>query len=191
MKTLILAGGYGTRLIEETRTLPKPMIEVGGKPILWHIMKTYSHYGFRDFVVLLGYRGFVIKEYFANFFLHSSDVTFDLARNEMIVHKVACEPWRVTLLDTGDGTLTGGRVLRAREAIGDEPFMLTYGDGLGNVDRPAEEAHRRRASHGHALPVGAGDAHDRFVDGRRPTGGSRHRKFERRMECSFTPRHAT
>ena len=160
MKTLILAGGYGTRLIEETRTLPKPMVEIGGKPILWHIMKTYSHYGFHDFVVLLGYRGFVIKEYFANFFLHASDVTFDLARNEMIVHRVACEPWRVTLLDTGDGTLTGGRVLRAREAIGNEPFMLTYGDGVGDVNIAALlDFHRR---HGKLATVTSVQPEGRF-----------------------------
>jgi glucose-1-phosphate cytidylyltransferase len=137
MKTLILAGGYGTRLSEETHILPKPMVEIGGKPILWHIMKIYSHYGFHDFVILLGNKGYVIKEYFANYFLHHSDVTFDLAGNQMTVHRHTCEPWRVTLLDTGRDTQTGGRLLRARHWIGDERFMLTYGDAVGDIDIPA------------------------------------------------------
>jgi glucose-1-phosphate cytidylyltransferase len=137
MKTLILAGGYGTRLSEETRILPKPMIEIGGRPILWHIMKIYSHYGFHDFVILLGNKGYVIKEYFANYFLHHSDVTFDLADNRMTVHRNTCEPWRVTLLDTGRDTQTGGRLLRARQWLDDERFMLTYGDAVGDIDIPA------------------------------------------------------
>lgn len=134
MKVLILAGGLGTRLSEETDLRPKPMVEIGGKPILWHIMKLYSHYGFNDFVILLGYKGYVIKEYFANYFLHQSDVTFDLAGNKMEIHNNKCEPWSVTLLDTGRETMTGGRILKAKEYTNDQAFMLTYGDGLANID---------------------------------------------------------
>lgn len=134
MKVLILAGGFGTRLSEETVLKPKPMVNIGEKPILWHIMKSYSHYGFNEFVVLLGYKGYVIKEYFANYFLHHSDVTFDLSKNEMEVHNNVGDPWKVTLLDTGLNTMTGGRVKRAKDFIGDEPFMLTYGDGLSNIN---------------------------------------------------------
>ena len=134
MKVVILAGGLGTRLSEETDLRPKPMLEIGGKPILWHIMKTYSHYGFNEFVILLGYKGYYIKEYFANYFLHQSDITFDLSSNKINVHSNACEPWKVTLLDTGTETMTGGRVLRARPFIGNEPFMLTYGDGVSDVN---------------------------------------------------------
>jgi glucose-1-phosphate cytidylyltransferase len=133
MKTLILAGGYGTRISEETDLKPKPMVEVGGRPILWHIMKIYSHFGFNDFVVLLGYKGYVIKEYFANYFLHQSDVTIDLAENRVEVHQNTSEPWRVTLLDTGLDTMTGGRIRTARSYIGDSPFHLTYGDGVADV----------------------------------------------------------
>jgi glucose-1-phosphate cytidylyltransferase len=134
MKVLILAGGYGTRLSEETDIRPKPMIEIGGKPILWHIMKMYSYYGFNDFVILLGYKGYYIKEYFANYYLHQSDVTFDMQTGEMTVHSNASEPWRVTLLDTGIDTMTGGRIKRAKEFIGDEAFLLTYGDGVSDVN---------------------------------------------------------
>ena len=134
MKVVILAGGLGTRLSEETTVRPKPMVEVGGKPVLWHIMKTYSHHGVNDFVICLGYRGYVIKEYFANYFLHMSDVTFDLRRNEMKVHHNASEPWTVTLVDTGDATMTGGRLKRVREHVGDDTFCFTYGDGLSNVN---------------------------------------------------------
>ncbi|HJJ41790.1 MAG TPA: glucose-1-phosphate cytidylyltransferase [Methanocorpusculum sp.] len=134
MKVVILAGGYGTRLSEETSVIPKPMVEIGGHPILWHIMKIYSHYGFNDFIILLGYKGYVIKEYFANYFLHQSDVTFDLSKNEMTVHEKHSEPWRVTLLDTGLNTQTGGRILRAKKYIGNEPFLLTYGDGVSNIN---------------------------------------------------------
>ncbi len=145
MKALILAGGYGTRLAEETE--PKPMAEIGGKPILWHIMKIYSQYGVNDFVILLGYKGYVIKEYFANYFLHQSDVTFDLAQNKMELHANSSEPWKVTLIDTGLDTMTGGRVARARKHVGDEPFFLTYGDGVGNVDIGALRAfHESRKS---------------------------------------------
>jgi glucose-1-phosphate cytidylyltransferase len=133
MKVVILAGGLGTRLSEETTLRPKPMVEIGGKPILWHIMKIYARHGFNDFVVCLGYKGYVIKEYFANYFLHMSDVTFDLANNRLEVHHAQAEPWRVTLVDTGDATLTGGRVKRVAPYLGDE-FMLTYGDGVADID---------------------------------------------------------
>lgn len=134
MKVLILAGGYGTRISEETDLKPKPMIEIGGKPILWHIMKIYSSYGFNEFVVLLGYKGYVLKEYFANYFLHQSDVTFNLQDNDMQIHNNTSEPWKVTLLDTGIDTMTGGRVKKAKEFIGNEPFLLTYGDGVADVN---------------------------------------------------------
>ena len=134
MKAVILAGGLGTRISEETHLKPKPMIEIGGKPILWHIMKTYSFYGINDFVICCGYKGYVIKEYFANYFLHMSDVTFDMAANKMEIHQNSAEPWRVTLVDTGDNTMTGGRLKRVREYLGDEDFCFTYGDGVADVD---------------------------------------------------------
>jgi len=134
MKVLLLAGGFGTRLSEETDVRPKPMVEIGGKPILWHIMKTYSQYGFNDFVILLGYKSYYIKEYFANYFLHQSDVTIDIQSGEMEVHNNSSEPWKITLLDTGLNSMTGGRVKRAQKFIGDEPFMLTYGDGVADID---------------------------------------------------------
>lgn len=134
MKVLLLAGGLGTRLSEETGLRPKPMVEIGGKPILWHIMKLYSYYGFNDFVILLGYKGYYIKEYFANYFLHQSDVTIDLKTNEMEILNNSSEPWRVTLLDTGLHTMTGGRVKRAKNFVGNEPFMLTYGDGVSDIN---------------------------------------------------------
>jgi glucose-1-phosphate cytidylyltransferase len=134
MKVLILAGGYGTRLSEETNIVPKPMVEIGGRPIIWHIMKTYSHYGFNDFVILLGYKGYSIKEFFANYFLHQSDVTINLATGEMEVHKNESEPWKVTLLETGLQTMTGGRIKRAASIIKDEPFLLTYGDGVADIN---------------------------------------------------------
>lgn len=135
MKVVILAGGFGTRISEESHLKPKPMIEIGGRPILWHIMKIYSHFGFNDFVVCLGYKGYCIKEYFAHYFLHESDVTFDFRNSsQRIIHQHTAEPWQVTLVDTGAETMTGGRVKRVREYLGDEPFMLTYGDGVGNVN---------------------------------------------------------
>jgi glucose-1-phosphate cytidylyltransferase len=134
MKTLLLAGGFGTRLSEETALKPKPMVEIGGKPILWHIMKLYSHYGYNDFVVLLGYKGHVIKEYFINYFYHQNDIEIDIANNEVKILNNNSEPWKITLLETGLHTMTGGRVLRAKEVVGDEPFMLTYGDGVGDID---------------------------------------------------------
>lgn len=134
MKAVILAGGLGTRISEESHLRPKPMIEIGGKPIIWHIMKIYTHFGITDFVVCLGYKGYVIKEYFANYFLHMSDVTFDMAENRMHIHNRHAEPWRVTLVDTGDSTATGGRLKRARDYLDDGTFCLTYGDGVANVD---------------------------------------------------------
>jgi glucose-1-phosphate cytidylyltransferase len=134
MKAVILAGGLGTRISEESHLRPKPMIEIGGKPILWHIMKIYSHHGIQDFVICLGYKGYVIKEYFANYFLHMSDVTFDMSNNTMEVHQRYVEPWRVTLVNTGEDTLTGGRLRRVREHLGDEPFCFTYGDGVADID---------------------------------------------------------
>ena len=135
MKAVILAGGLGTRLSEETTVRPKPMVEIGGRPILWHILKIYSAYGIHDFVICLGYKGYVIKEYFANYFLHMSDVTFDMAHNRMHVHNNNAEPWRVTLVDTGDDSMTGGRLLRVKEYVKDEKFFcFTYGDGVGDID---------------------------------------------------------
>ena len=134
MKVVILAGGLGTRISEESHLKPKPMIEIGGRPILWHIMKYYSEFGFHDFVICLGYKQYVVKEFFADYFLHTSDVTFDLANNKMEVHNNYAEPWKVTLVDTGLNTMTGGRVKRIQPYIGNEPFMLTYGDGVCNVD---------------------------------------------------------
>jgi glucose-1-phosphate cytidylyltransferase len=143
MKAVILAGGLGTRLAEETTVRPKPMIEIGGKPILWHIMKTYSHHGVDEFVICLGYKGYLIKEYFANYFLHMSDVTIDLRRNRMEVHHEHAEPWRITLVDTGDDTQTGGRLRRVAEHVGDETFCFTYGDGVADIDIGAELAFHR------------------------------------------------
>lgn len=134
MKVVILAGGYGTRISEESAIKPKPMVEIGEKPILWHIMKIYSAYGLTDFVICCGYKGHLIKEYFANYFLHMSDVTFDLKNNQMKVHTNGVEPWQVTLIDTGDGTMTGGRLKRVKAYLGNETFCFTYGDGVGNVD---------------------------------------------------------
>lgn len=134
MKVVLLAGGAGTRISEETSVRPKPMIEIGGKPILWHIMKIYSQFGFHEFVICLGYKGYVIKEYFANYFLHTSDVTFDLARNKMTVHQNFSEPWVITLVETGPETMTGGRIRRVKEYVGNDTFMLTYGDGVSNIN---------------------------------------------------------
>jgi glucose-1-phosphate cytidylyltransferase len=134
MKVVILAGGFGTRLSEETEVKPKPMIEIGGKPILWHIMKIYSHYGYDEFVVCLGYKGYVIKEYFANYYRHHSDITIDFAINTTQIHNSHAEPWKVTLIDTGQDTMTGGRVKRIQQFTDGKPFMLTYGDGVGEVN---------------------------------------------------------
>lgn len=134
MKVVILAGGLGTRLSEETVVRPKPMVEIGGMPILWHIMKIYSAHGFHEFVICLGYKGYVIKEYFANYFLHQSDVTIDLTTNQIHIHDSQAEPWQITLVDTGKDSMTGGRIRRVRHHLGNEPFLLTYGDGVGNIN---------------------------------------------------------
>ena len=134
MKAVILAGGFGTRIGEETHLKPKPMIEIGDKPIIWHIMKTYSAHGVNDFIICLGYKGYMIKEYFANYTLHMSDITFDLAKNKIRIHHQNVEPWRVTLVDTGEGTMTGGRIKRIRPYVENEPFLLTYGDGVADID---------------------------------------------------------
>ncbi len=154
MKAVLLAGGLGTRISEETHLKPKPMIEIGGKPILWHIMKMYSHHGINDFIICCGYKGYIIKEYFANYFLHMSDVTFDMVNNRMEVHQQKVESWKVTLIDTGEDTLTGGRLKRVADYIKNEEFFcLTYGDGVSNVDISASIAFHRR--HGKLATVTA------------------------------------
>ena len=135
MKVVLLAGGFGTRISEESHLRPKPMVEIGGKPILWHIMKYYSHFGHNEFIICCGYKQHVIKEWFANYYLHNSDITFDFTQdNKMIVHNNVAEPWKVTLIDTGLNTMTGGRIKRIKDYVNNEPFMLTYGDGVSNVD---------------------------------------------------------
>jgi glucose-1-phosphate cytidylyltransferase len=183
MKAVILAGGLGTRISEETHLKPKPMIEIGGKPILWHIMKMYSAYGINDFVICCGYKGYVIKEYFANYFLHMSDVTFDMASNQMQVHQQKAEPWRVTLVDTGDDTLTGGRLKRVADYIKEEEaFCFTYGDGVSDVDIGAlvryHQQHGKLATVTAVLPPGrygalerSGDQVTEFVEKPRGDGG--------------------
>lgn len=161
MKAVILAGGFGTRISEETALRPKPMIEVGGRPILWHIMKMYGAHGINDFVICCGYRGYVIKEYFANYFLHMSDVTFDMSSNSMEVHQNYAEPWRVTLVDTGEASMTGGRLRRVREHLdGDEAFCFTYGDGVSDLDISALVAFHKK--HGKMATVTAVEPGGRF-----------------------------
>lgn len=161
MKVVILAGGFGTRLSEETELKPKPMVEIGDRPILWHIMKIYSHYGFNDFIICLGYKGYVIKEYFANYFLHQSDVTFDFTnKSDRIIHSQRAEPWRVTLVDTGRNTMTGGRVKRIQEYVGNETFMLTYGDGVGDI--AIDDLVRFHKNHGKYATVTAVQPSGRF-----------------------------
>ncbi len=144
MKAVILAGGYGTRISEETHLKPKPMVEIGGKPILWHILKIFSAHGINEFVICCGYKGYMIKEYFANYFLHMSDVTFNMLTNSMEVHRKQAEPWEITLVDTGETTMTGGRLKRVRDYVEDEPFCFTYGDGLADVDITALVSHHKK-----------------------------------------------
>lgn len=160
MKVLLLAGGFGTRLSEETDIRPKPMVEIGGKPILWHIMKIYSKYGFNDFVVLLGYKGYYIKEYFANYFLHQSDVTIDMSNGKIEVLNNSSEPWKVTLIDTGIDSMTGGRIKRAQKIVGNEPFMLTYGDGVSDIN--IEELVKFHKSHGKLMTMTSAQPDGRF-----------------------------
>ncbi len=171
MKAVILAGGLGTRLSEETSVRPKPMIEIGGKPVLWHSLKIYSCHGIRDFIICLGYKGYLVKEYFANYFLHTSDVTFDLARNDMQVHNRHAEPWRVTLVDTGEHTQTGGRLKRVAGYLEDEDFCFTYGDGLSDLSITRQLAFHRE--HGTLATVCAVQPPGRFgaldIDGSRIT----------------------
>ncbi len=158
MKVVILAGGLGTRLSEETDFKPKPMVEIGGKPILWHIMKIYSYYGYNEFIICCGYKGYMIKEYFANYYLHQADVTVDLSTNELEVHMSHAEPWKVTLVDTGIKTMTGGRIKRIEKYVGNKPFLLTYGDGLGDVNIKAlvdfHKKHGKKASITAVQPIG-------------------------------------
>lgn len=160
MKVLVLAGGYGTRLSEETEIKPKPMVEIGGKPILWHIMKIYSHYGYNDFVILVGYKGYQIKEYFTNYFIHQSDVTVDTKTGKIEIHNNSSEPWKVTILDTGLDTMTGGRIKRAQNFIGDKSFLLTYGDGVADVNiSKLIEFHE---SHGKSMTLTSAQPEGRF-----------------------------
>lgn len=160
MKAVILAGGRGSRLAEETEVRPKPMVTIGGKPILWHIMKIFSAHGVNEFVICLGYKGYIVKEYFANYFLHTSDVTFDMKTNEMHVHENEAEPWKVTLIDTGEHSQTGGRLLRIKKYIGDETFCFTYGDGVGDIDISALVSFHK--SHGKLATVSAVNPQGRF-----------------------------
>jgi glucose-1-phosphate cytidylyltransferase len=160
MKVLLLAGGFGTRLSEETDIRPKPMVEIGGKPILWHIMKIYSTYGFNEFVVLLGYKGYYIKEYFSNYFLHQSDITIDMQNGKMEILNNSSEPWKVTLLDTGLHSMTGGRIKQAQKIIGNEPFMLTYGDGVSDIN--IEELVKFHKSHGKLMTMTSAQPDGRF-----------------------------
>ena len=160
MKVVILAGGLGTRLSEETVLKPKPMVEIGGMPILWHIMKIYSSYGYNDFIICLGYKGYFVKEYFANYFLHKSDVTIDLKKNAIEIHESEAEPWKITLVDTGDNSMTGGRIKRIQKYVNNETFMLTYGDGVGDINiRTLVEYHK---SHGNLCTVTSVQPSGRF-----------------------------
>jgi glucose-1-phosphate cytidylyltransferase len=180
MKAVILAGGLGSRLSEETTLRPKPMVEIGGKPILWHILKIYSAYGVNDFIICLGYRGSVIKDYFANYFLHSCDVTFNLRENKMRVHGNGADPWQVTLLDTGESTMTGGRLKRVREYIGNETFCFTYGDGVSDIDIGDLVAFHKRQ--GSLATLTAVQPPGRFGAFTLPEGGSKITRFREKPE---------
>lgn len=183
MKVVILAGGFGTRISEESQTVPKPMIEIGDKPILWHIIKEYSHYGFNDFIICLGYKQQIIKEFFSNYYINNSDITFDMEKNDVIVHKTCSEPWKITLIDTGLYTLTGGRIKRIKEYIGNETFMLTYGDGVSDVNIKElvkfHKKHKKLATitaikpggKFGALSIGKGNSITSFVEKSKEDGG--------------------
>tara|TARA_B110000238_G_C16089321_1_gene423066 strand:- start:686 stop:1474 length:789 start_codon:yes stop_codon:yes gene_type:complete len=160
MKVVILAGGFGTRLSEETDIRPKPMVEIGGKPILWHIMKTYSSFGFNEFIILLGYKGYYIKEYFANYFLHQSDITIDIGTGGMEIHNNSSEPWKITLLDTGLNAMTGARIKKAKSHVGEEDFLLTYGDGVANID--IDDSLKFHRQHGKLLTMTSAQPDGRF-----------------------------
>ena len=160
MKVLILAGGLGSRLSEETTLKPKPMVEIGGKPVLWHIMKIYSHYGFHEFIILCGYKGYMIKEYFANYYSHNSDMTIDMKTNEITHHVNYAEPWKVTLVDTGLDTMTGGRIKKVKDYVGNEPFMLTYGDGVADIN--IDELIAFHKKHGNAITMTSVQPEGRF-----------------------------
>lgn len=173
MKVIILAGGLGTRISEETDIRPKPMVEIGGKPIIWHIMKIYSYYGFNEFIICLGYKGYYIKEYFYHYFLHNSDITFDFSSQsqERIVHNTSAEPWKVTLVDTGNETMTGGRLKRVKDYVGNESFMMTYGDGVGDININElikfHKSNKKKATLTAVLPSGKFGAID--IDGDKVT----------------------
>ena len=178
MKLVILAGGYGTRLSEETDRIPKPMVQIGGRPILWHIMKLYSHYGINEFVLCLGYKGYVIKEFFSNYFLHNCDVTLDIANQKMDIHHSEAEPWRVSLIDTGQDTMTGGRLKKVANFVKDETFCMTYGDGVGDVDIAKLVAYH--TSHGKLATVTAVSPPGRF--GMLEMDGDRVSSFREKVE---------
>lgn len=180
MKAVILAGGFGTRLGEETQLLPKPMLEIGGRPILWHIMKMYSHYGINDFVILLGYRGYMIKDYFLNYLHHESDITVDLKKNTTEIHRKSSEPWRVTLVETGLNTMTGGRLLRAKEYLKNETFCFTYGDGVSNVDIKKLIAYHRK--HGKTATITAVQLQGRYGAVEMDHKSGRIRNFQEKPE---------
>lgn len=180
MKAVILAGGFGTRLSEETGVKPKPMVEIGGRPILWHIMKIYSAYGINEFIICCGYKGYVIKEYFANYFLNAADITFDLQNNTKVVHRVHAEPWKITVVDTGEKTMTGGRLKRVKDFIGDDTFCFTYGDGVSNINIKElidfHKEHRTMATLSAVLPPG------RFGAFHLPDGQTRIMHFREKPE---------
>lgn len=180
MKVVILAGGFGTRLSEESGVRPKPMVEIGGKPILWHIMKIYSHYGLNEFIICCGYKGYIIKEYFSNYFLHNSDVTFDMTSNVMTVHRMHAEPWKVTLVDTGELSLTGGRLKKVSNYIGNETFCMTYGDGVSDVN--ISDLIKYHSDHKELATLTAVRQHGRFGVFNLASGDSRIKYFKEKPQ---------
>ena len=180
MKVVLLAGGFGTRISEESGVRPKPMVEIGGRPILWHIMKIYSHYGLNDFIICCGYKGYIIKEYFSNYFLHNSDVTFDMKNNQMKVHSMHSEPWKVTLVNTGEFTMTGGRIKRVKNYVGNEPFCLTYGDGVSDIN--INELIMHHKNQGLYATLTSVRQHGRFGVFNLKSGDSKIRHFEEKPQ---------